>query len=158
TRERETARAGDAVQQLADHATVRDDHDTPIDVRGDDALEAGPHARIEVVLVLTAGDHVPALLLIDAPEQRIAGARPDAQFAAFPTAEEPFAQVAFLDRLEAEASSERRRGLVGALERRDVDRVDALVHQPIGEEIRLLFTDRIERRIAVAVAQRERLT
>ena len=42
-----------------------------------------------------------------------------------------------------------------ALERRDVDRVDALVAQALAEQLGLLLADRIERRIAVTVAQRE---
>jgi hypothetical protein len=146
------------VEQLADDAAVRDHHDAAVDVRGGNALEAGPHARVEVVVLLTVRDHVPPLFFPDAPEQRITGGGTDPEFAAFPVAEEHLAQVTFLDRLESEPGREWRRGLVGAQQRGDVDRVDALVRETVGEEIRLLFTDRIEGRIAVAVSQWEWLT
>ena len=82
----------------------------------------------------------------------------DAELAALPVAEEHLAQVRLLDRHQAGVARERGRGLVRAPQRRHVDRVDAFVAQPLAEELGLFDTDRIERRIAVAVAQRERCT
>ena len=81
----------------------------------------------------------------------------DAELAALPVAEEHLAQIRHLDRVEAESLGERRRGLVRALQRRHVDRVDALVLRAGRRGARPVVADRVERRVAVPVAHRERL-
>ncbi len=128
-----------------------------VGVRGDDALERAPHARVEVVVRFGAGDHVPALLAEDLVEHGVVVDRLRAEDAAFPLAEEHLAQVGLLDRRDAEARRERRRGLVRALQRRHVDRVDRLVLEPVGEQLGLAHAVRVQLGVAVAVAQRERL-
>ena len=55
-----------------------------------------------------------------------------------------------------EPSRERRRGLVRALQRRDVDRVDRLVLEAVGEQLGLAQAHRMQRGVAVTVAERER--
>ena len=46
-----------------------------VGMRGDDALEPAPHACVELVERLGAGDHVPTLLAEDLLEHRILGDR-----------------------------------------------------------------------------------
>ena len=99
------------------------------------------------------GNDVPAFLLEDLLEDRVGGGSSRPQLSTFPVAEEHLAEVGFLDRFEADPRRERRRGLVRTLQCRHVDRVDAFVHEAIGEQLRLVFADRIERRVAVAVAR-----
>ena len=89
-------------------------------------------------------------------EDRIAGDRPLAELAAFPFAEEHLAEIGFDTRCEAELGREGRRGLVRARQRGDVDRVDRLVLEAIGEQLRLLDADRVELGIAVAVDEWKR--
>ena len=79
-----------------------------------------------------------------------------AEQAAFPFAEKDLAQVGLLLQLETEPSRERGGRLVRSLQRRDVDRGDVFVLEPVGEKIGLLEPDRIELGVAVPVAQRER--
>src|SRR6185312_12626531 len=54
----------------------------------------------------------------------------------------------------SELRCERRRRLMGALQRRDVDGVDPLMPEPLADQPRLLLADRIERRVGVTVTHR----
>ncbi len=125
-------------------------------MRGRDPLERAPRALVECVLGLRARDHVPALLHEDLFEDGVARRGTPAEFTFFPVAEEHLAQIGLLDRLQPELRRERRRGLVRALQRGDVDRRNRLVLQAFAEQRRLLLADGVEGRIAVTVAQRER--
>ena len=68
-------------------------------------------------------------------------------------------QLRFDDRLQPEPVGQRRRRLVGAAQRGDVDGGDVLprLDEPFGRPLGLGHPDRVEGRIAVAVDQRERL-
>ena len=81
-----------------------------------------------------------------------------AEHAAFPLAEQHFAEVGLDDRFDTESRRKRLGRLDRALEGRDVDRGDVLAGESLGDPLRLLVADRVEGRIAVAVHQCEVLT
>ena len=123
---------------------------------GDDPLKPAPDPRVEVVVRLGSGDDVPTLLHEDLFEDRVAAGRAAPELAFLPVAQEHLAQVGLLHGCQPGARREGRRGLVRALERRDVDRGDGFVLQALREELGLAHADRIERGVAVTVAGRER--
>ena len=69
-------------------------------MRGDDSLEAAPHALVEGVVRFGARDHVPPLLGEDLLEHRVSGHRPGAELAALPFAEHDLAQLRDLEHRE----------------------------------------------------------
>src|SRR5260221_9003822 len=119
-REGEASRIGDSVEQLTDHAAVGHDDDTLIGMRGHDALETAPDPRVELLVRFGAGDDIPAFLYENLFEDRVARRGPAPELAFLPVAEEDLAEVGLFDRCQTEALRERRRGLVRALQRRDV--------------------------------------
>ena len=131
--------------------------------------EARAVAAIEnehVVSVFDCGeleDAVPYLVMErllgeDLEDERVALAGVLAQAAGFPLAEVHLAQLALDDRLDAEPRRQRRRRLMGPLQRRDVDRVDALRRQPRADRLCLRKPVGVaQRRVAVAVDQLERV-
>ncbi len=110
------------------------------------------HAFLEHVLEFGVRNDIPTLLLEDLAEDRVAGRGAGAELAPFPVAEIHLAQVGFLDGFETDPRCKWSRGLMRALQRRHVDRVDTFVDETFSEKFRLTFAHRVERRVAVAVA------
>src|SRR5262249_44421614 len=105
---------------------------------------------------LRARDHLPALLLEDLPDDRIALDHPLPVLTALPVAEVHLAQIGLHLGGQAQPGGQRRRGLRGAPQRAHVDRVDAPGGQPAGQAIGLLGPGRREAGVGVPRHQRER--
>ena len=142
-------------EQLRDHRAMGEHDDELVDVPGRNAVDGTDDARRERVTRLGAGNHVPSLLGHHLERDRMAFGDVLAEHAAFPLAEVHLAKVGLDDRFDADRVRQRLRGLDRALERRDVDGGDVLAGEALGDPFRLLVADGIERRIAVAVHQRE---
>ena len=142
---------------MRDHAAVRDDHHRLVGMCGHDPLERCPNASVEFFERLGAGNDVPTLLAEDLHEHRIFRDRAFAEEPALPLAEMHLAQIGLLDGRDAQPRRERRRRLVRPAQCRDVDRIDLLVLQAVGEQLGLAFTDGMQLGIAVAVAEVEGL-
>ncbi len=136
--EREARPTRGDVHRLADHAAV-DDHDHDLVGMGSgDPLDRALDAAPELVVGLGAGDDVPATGLEHRDRQRILVDHPAAQLATLPLAEEHLAQIGLDLRFDAEPLGERRRRLLRAPQRRDVDGGDPLAgrDQPVGDAAR----------------------
>src|SRR5215470_15578749 len=143
-------------QRLRDHAAVGEDGQPVPGVRGGEALDRGADPGRERRRGLRARDHLPALLLEDLPDDRIALGHPLPVLAALPVAEVHLAQPGLHPGGQAEPGRQRRRGLRGAPQRAHVDRVDARGGQPAGQESGLLAPARREAGVGVPVHERER--
>jgi F420-dependent oxidoreductase-like protein len=141
---------------MRDHATVRDDHHLLVGMRGHDPLERSPNSSVELLERLGAGNDVPAFLAEDLHEHGIFGDGAFAKEATFPLAEEDLAEIRLLDGRDPQPLRERRRGLVRAAQCGDVDRVDLLALEPVGEKLRLANTCGMQFGIAVPVSELER--
>ena len=109
--------------QLADDAAVDDGGDRRAGLQArDHAVEAGLRARREVLHRLGARDDVPALRAEHLRHPRVATAHGDPKRAAVELAEMDLAQLGHDDGFEPGPRRERRRGLRGAAQRRDVER------------------------------------
>src|SRR5437870_10006089 len=126
-------------------------------MRGDDALKTSPDAFVELDVRLGAGDDVPALLHEDLFEDRVALGRAAPELALFPFAEEDLAQIGYFDGCQSETRRKRRGRLVRTPEGRDVYRRDRFVVQSLREQLGLLDSHRVEPRVPVTLAARERL-
>ena len=139
-------------QRLPDHAAVAEDRDPLAGVRGHDPLDASRDARGERLCGLGVGDHVPALL---APQR--ARERMTLGVDACGTGRPPTRRGgprAGRDRRGASSSSRAASGAaVSAVRRsgRDVDRVDPLAGEPVGDRLGLLAPGGGELRIGVPV-------
>ena len=128
---------GDLGHDLGDHAAVGHDDDPLAGVGGDDAPQRAADPLPERVGRLGAGDDVPALLGDHLHGDRMALGDALAVQLALPVTEVDLAQVTLDDRLQAEAGGQRRRGLHGAAQRRDVDGVDLVARQAVGQALGL---------------------
>ena len=148
-------------EELADHAPVHDRDDRLVRVRRHDAAQARPEPFSERLGGLGTRDHVPPLLLDDLEVERVALGGLQPECATLPVTQVHLPQLRHLGRLHAQERSQRRRRLVRAGERRHVDAVDRAARrvfrrQPCTDQTGLLVALGGERRVAVAVLQRER--
>ena len=118
-------------------------------MRGDDALEAGPHAGCQRFIGLRAGDDVPALLRKHLQRQRMALRDVLAEGEALPLAEVDLPQVRLDPGFDAESLGKRRGGFRGAAQGGHVNRVDVLVCESIGQLLGLFAT--LRRKLGVTV-------
>ena len=139
-----------------DDPAVGDRHHPLTGMGGGDAVDRVADPTDELVVGLGAGDHVPPLLGEHAHGDRVELGDLLAEDAALPLPQPDLAQAGLDDRLQAEAGGEGRGGLGGAAQRRDVDRVDGLVGEPLADPLGLLEALGRERRVPVPVDQRER--
>jgi hypothetical protein len=142
-------------EQLRNDRTVREHDDELVHVPGGDALDRSDDARDEHVARLCTGNDIPPLLRHHLDRDRVSFGHVLAEHAAFPLAEQHFAEVRLDHRFDAESGRERCGRLDRALQGRDVDRRDVLAREPLGDPLCLVVTDRVEGRVAMPVHQCE---
>ena len=150
--------AGRLAAELADDAAVDDrDHARACGHRRDDPLDPGARALGEVLHALGSRDDVPALLREHLADDGVARGQGDPERATVQVAEVHLAQLGDDDGLEPGGLRDRLRGLGGAAQRRDEQRLQRLAGEERRDAPRLLDALGRQRRVRLALEQLERL-
>ena len=147
-------RAGRNGHGLGDDTAVGDHDDPAIGPIGDDRRQGAQDAGAERVVRLGVGDDVPPVRGVHLQRRLVTVADVLAEQAALPGAEVHLAEVLDDDRLDPEAIGERPRGLAGAPQRADEDRVDRGGAEPVGEALGLFVPDVSQALVVMPVAAR----
>jgi hypothetical protein len=156
----ETRRADGDIHDLADDSSVDNSDDQFVLVFGGNSLNPSTNSVFEVLSWLRSRDYIPTLLRVHTLSDRIIVGHATSHLATLPIAEKYFPEVGFDNCLLPKFREQWCCSLMGSLKSRHVHGCDPFrrIDKTLRGENGLLFACRVERRVAMAIDQRETLT